>query len=65
MIGKSQQVPVKFTDGAIENHVIRLYGGASMIGDPTAYVMRNGELVWVRPDPIGWLEAELRSTVAA
>ena len=40
---------VLFADGTSGMYVVNVYGGACLIGDPTAYVMRNGERVWVKP----------------
>lgn len=41
-----------FNDGTIwYNAAILLYGGGAMVGDTTAYVVRDGQTVWVAPDP--------------
>lgn len=40
---------VLFRDGRLGRYVIHLYGGACFIGDPTAYIIVNGNIVWIKP----------------
>ncbi len=49
---------VFFRDGTAGKFQVWLYGGAAMVGDPTAYVIRAGTLVWVIPGQlVAWMEA--------
>lgn len=49
---------ITFKDNSIGRMEVSFYFGACMVGDPTAYVYRNKQLVWVRNDPrLGWVEA--------
>ena len=47
--GFSNVRAVLFADGRIERHNILMYLGACLAGDPTAYVLRDGVVVWVVP----------------
>lgn len=40
---------VLFLDGISGRYEIYVYTGACFIGDPTAYVFRNDQQVWVKP----------------
>jgi hypothetical protein len=40
---------VLFRDGKSAMAQIYIYGGACLAGDPTAYVIRHGEMIWVKP----------------
>lgn len=49
---------VLFSDGHVRRCEVFLYAGACMVGDPTAYVYRNGQLTWVKPgQSVAWIEA--------
>lgn len=40
---------VLFKDGKLEFLPVYRYEGAALVGQPTAYVMRANQMVWVRP----------------
>ncbi len=44
---------VRFKDGTLGMFVLNLYPGPCLVGDPTAYVLRDGKYVWVKPDGEG------------
>lgn len=52
-----------FQDGSVGQLPVYRYEGACLIGDPTAYVYRNNQIVWVKPysselnEFIKWVEA--------
>lgn len=49
---------ITFKDNTCGRLQVKFYQGACLVGDPTAYVHRNGQLAWVRNDPHrGWVEA--------
>lgn len=49
---------VLLKSGAFVRREIMLYGGAALIGDPTAYFLSNGAMIWVRPgQSVDWIEA--------
>jgi hypothetical protein len=49
---------VLFKDGFVAVLPVSLYQGACLTGDPTAYVVFDGRLVWVRPgQSVQWVEA--------
>lgn len=49
---------ITFKDNTCGRMEVNFYAGACMVGDPTAYVYRDGKLVWVRnDDQRGWVEA--------
>jgi hypothetical protein len=45
--GKQTKKTVLFQDGTAGRFHVYVYGGACLKGDPTAYVMRDGRMVWV------------------
>lgn len=47
---------VMFNDGGAGHYLIQIYTGACMRGDPTAFVVRNLECVWVLPCGDMWVE---------
>lgn len=52
---------VLFLDGKTAMLPVYQYNGASFTGDPTAYVKRNGETVWVSPgESADWVETKLK-----
>lgn len=53
-----KMVLVLFKDGKSGRFPLHLYLGACMAGDPTAYVIRGGETVWVKPgESVQFVEA--------
>lgn len=53
---------VQFADGSTGRYQVYVYQGASMAGDPTAYVIRDARLVWVALyDSHIWIETALQS----
>lgn len=49
---------VLFSDGSSGRYVVWIYTGACLAGDPTAYVVRGGSTVWVRPgESVEFVEA--------
>jgi hypothetical protein len=49
MVKFSDLVTVLFQDGTFGRYELNLCGGGCMIGDPTAYVVRRGQTVLVKP----------------
>lgn len=48
---------ITFKDNTCGRFQVIFYSGACLVGDPTAYVYRNQQLVWVRNEPqSGWVE---------
>ncbi len=49
---------VLFKDGTASRCMVFIWQGACLVGDPTAYVIRNGEMVWVVPgESVSFVEA--------
>jgi len=49
---------VLFLDGTTARKQIHIYGGACRIGQATAYVVRHGKRVWVKPgESVEFVEA--------
>ena len=49
---------VLLKNGTVVKRELFLYGGAAMVGDPTAYFVSNGAIVWVKPgESVDWIEA--------
>jgi hypothetical protein len=49
---------VLFLDGRSGAFRVYVYGGACLAGQPAAYVIRGGGLVWVRPgESVEFVEA--------
>lgn len=49
---------ILFHDGTTQRLPVHAYGGACISGQPTAYVCRDGKLVWVVPgESVAWVEA--------
>lgn len=40
---------VLLKDGNLIRTIVWQYAGGAMVGDPTAYIMLGGRMVWVRP----------------
>jgi hypothetical protein len=40
---------VLFADGTYSKHVVKQYHGACLAGQATAYVVKNGQTIWVSP----------------
>jgi len=47
---------VRFKDGAMHKTTIHIYEGACLAGDPTAFAIRGGETIWLRPTSFGFAE---------
>lgn len=48
---------VLFIDGTVGNYGVFIWRGPALIGDPTAYVFRDGRMVWVKPgESVRWIE---------
>jgi hypothetical protein len=44
--------------GKITRQAVRISMGAAFIGDPTAYIIYEGQTVWVWPgESVEWIEA--------
>ena len=51
---------VLFSDGIVGRCQIFVYQGACLAGEPTAYVLRNGQLIWVKPgQSVQWVETSI------
>lgn len=49
---------VLFADGTMGRYPIHIYDGACLTGDATAYIIRNGTMVWVKPgESVSWIES--------
>ncbi len=49
---------VLFKSGKIGRYVVFVYAGACLKGDPTRYIIRDGEMTWVKPgESVTWIEA--------
>jgi hypothetical protein len=49
---------VLMKDGRLVRTQVYTHQGACLVGDPTAYIMLGGELVWVRPgESVSFIEA--------
>lgn len=49
---------VLFKDGSMGRHIVQIYQGACLVGDPTAYVYRGSNMVWVVPgESVEFIEA--------
>lgn len=58
MLNFAKSQMVLFADGCSAMTQVFVYGGACLAGDPTAYVLRHGRMVWVKPgDSVEWVEA--------
>ena len=58
MLNFSRPELVLFRDGHAAMLQVYVYQGACLVGDPTAYVYRNGQLTWVLPGQSAkWVEA--------
>ena len=54
---RSDRRVINFKDGIRLFLTVYIYTGACLVGDPTAYVYRAGEMLWVKEDPTkGWIE---------
>jgi len=49
MMNFVQKYLVLFLDGSMARMVVYIYGGSCIAGQPTAYVLRDKRLVWVKP----------------
>lgn len=51
-------VTVLFLDGSAARLPIQFYRGAALAGTPTAYVVRQDTVVWIKPgESVDWIEA--------
>lgn len=50
---------VLFKDGKVGRCVVHSYLGGCMRGQATAFVYRDGKLVWVKPgESVDWMESD-------
>ena len=49
---------ILFKNGQTGRHGVRVYQGACLVGQPTAYTIINGELIWLVPgESVEFVEA--------
>lgn len=50
---------VLFLDGTIGRHEVFAYSGGCLVGQSTAYVIRSGQMTWVKPgESVDWIESK-------
>jgi len=54
---------ILFLDGVTAIKEVQIVGGACLVGQPTAYVVRYGQAVWVKPGKsVDFVEEDPRAT---
>jgi|HubBroStandDraft_4_1064222.scaffolds.fasta_scaffold00070_60 hypothetical protein len=56
--GRRDLVTVLFKDGTHGRFQRHIYSGGCIAGQPTAYVYRDGAMVWIKPgESVAWIES--------